>query len=96
MKYNNLGAAGVNIEDSTVTTTGFNSLNAAWIGAIFTPKESRTPEQNELLALSEMWQSVQFRLSDAARNPIVPMNSSTGIPFRAWTFLNTSSDIGTL
>ena len=35
-----------------LTTSGLISINAAWIGAAFTPKESRTPEQNEILALS--------------------------------------------
>ena len=35
-----------------LTTSGLISINAAWIGAAFTPKESRTPEQNEVLALS--------------------------------------------
>ena len=28
----------------------------------------------QLLALSETWQSVQFRLREAAKNPIVSMN----------------------
>jgi len=35
-----------------LTTSGLSALNGAWIGAAFTPKESRTPEQNEVLALS--------------------------------------------
>ena len=37
------------------------------------------------------WQSVQLRPREAEKNPIVPMNSSTGMPFRIWTFLKTSS-----
>src|SRR5471032_315705 len=32
-------------------------------------------------------------LNEAENSPIVPMNSSTGIPLRTWTFLKTSSDI---
>ena len=44
--------------------------------------------------LSSTWQSVQFRPRDAEKNPIVPMNSSTGMPLRIWTFLKTSSAIG--
>lgn len=36
-----------------LTTSDLPAINAAWIGAVFTPKESRTPEQNELLAISE-------------------------------------------
>src|SRR5439155_4858750 len=43
--------------------------------------------------LLSTWQSVQLSPSDAEKNPIVPMNSSTGIPFRIWTFLNASSAI---
>src|SRR5258708_3504378 len=32
-------------------------------------------------------------LSAAENSPIVPMNSSTGIPLSSWTFLKASSDI---
>src|SRR5438132_12332633 len=42
---------------------------------------------------SEMWQSVQFRPSEAAKNPMVPMNSLTEIPLRDWTFVKTCSAI---
>ena len=35
-----------------LTTSGLTSIDGAWIGAAFTPKESRTPEQNGVLALS--------------------------------------------
>ena len=47
----------------------------------------------QLLALSGVWQSVQFKLSEAEKKPIVSMNSSTGIPLRIWTSLKTSSAI---
>src|SRR5215510_10531721 len=40
-----------------------------------------------------VWQLPQQRLSDVVNTPIVPMNSSTGIPLRTWTFLKTLSDI---
>src|SRR5579872_3079561 len=40
-----------------------------------------------------VWQLPQQRLSDVVKTPIVPMNSSTGMPFSTWTFLNTTSDI---
>ena len=30
----------------------------------------------------QTWQSVQFKLKEAAKNPIVPMNSFTGIPLQ--------------
>src|ERR1700730_11358729 len=47
----------------------------------------------QLPALSAAWQSVQFKPRDAAKNAIVPMNWSTGIPLRTWMFLKTVSDI---
>src|SRR5215831_2787459 len=40
-----------------------------------------------------VWQLPQQRLSDVVNTPIVPMNSSTGIPLSTWTFLKTLSDI---
>jgi hypothetical protein len=40
-----------------------------------------------------VWQLPQHRLSDVVKTPIVPMNSSTGMPLSTWTFLNTVSDI---
>src|SRR5215475_5144683 len=40
-----------------------------------------------------VWQLPQQRLSDVVKTPIVPMNSSTGMPFSTWTFLKTLSDI---
>jgi FMN-dependent NADH-azoreductase len=36
-----------------LTTTDLPTVNGSWIGAAFTPKEQRSPEQNKLLALSE-------------------------------------------
>src|SRR6476646_6510862 len=42
------------------------------------------------------WQLSQSNPSAADINPIVAMKSSTGMPFNACTFLNTSSAIGTL
>jgi hypothetical protein len=47
----------------------------------------------QLLAAPGPWQSVQFRLRDAEMKPIVSMNSSTGIPFKIWMSLKTSSAI---
>src|SRR5580698_8452755 len=35
-----------------LTTTTIPPINAAWIGAAFTPEASRTAEQNQLLTLS--------------------------------------------
>src|SRR5436309_1468538 len=49
---------------------------------------------SQLPPLSSTWQSVQFRPNEAEKNPIVPMNSSTGIPLSTWTFLNTCSAMG--
>jgi FMN-dependent NADH-azoreductase len=60
-----------------LTTSGLTSINAAWIGAAFTPKESRTPEQNELLAVSA---TLLAELKEADEYVIgVPMHNF-GIP----------------
>src|SRR5436190_8778673 len=48
---------------------------------------------SQVSTLSATWQSMQFRLKEEANIPIVSMNSSTGMPFRSWTFLKTSSAI---
>src|SRR5262245_8129037 len=40
-----------------------------------------------------VWQLPQHRLSEVVNTPIVPMNSSTGMPLSTWMFLNTVSDI---
>src|SRR6185295_15207937 len=50
----------------------------------------------QLPPLSSTWQSVQLSPVAAAKNPIVSMNWSTGMPLRIWTFLKTSSAIGGL
>src|SRR5262249_28585012 len=39
------------------------------------------------------WQSPQQTLNAAEKSPIVPMNSSTGMPFSTWIFLKACSDI---
>jgi FMN-dependent NADH-azoreductase len=36
-----------------LTTTQFPGINAQWISAVYTPPDSRTPAQRELLALSD-------------------------------------------
>src|SRR5262252_3490221 len=40
-----------------------------------------------------VWQLPQQRLSEVVNTPIVPMNSSTGMPLSTCTFLKTLSDI---
>ena len=47
----------------------------------------------QLPPLSEVWQSVQFKLKEAAKNPMVPKNWSTEIPRSTWIFLKASSAI---
>src|SRR5436309_5091512 len=51
---------------------------------------------SQLFSLSAVWHSTQFMVRAAEMNPMVSMNSSTGMPLRTWTFLNTSSAIGGL
>jgi hypothetical protein len=40
-----------------------------------------------------VWQSPQHTLREVEKKPIVPMNSSTGMPLSTWMFLKTVSDI---
>src|SRR5580658_11187177 len=40
-----------------------------------------------------VWQSPQQTLRAAEKRPMVPMNSSTGMPLRIWMFLKATSDI---
>src|SRR5206468_8039819 len=49
--------------------------------------------RSQLLSLSPVWQSRQFKPTAAEIIPIVSMNSSTGIPLRTCTFLKTFSAI---
>src|SRR5713101_4916924 len=48
---------------------------------------------SQLPPLSWTWQKVQFSPREAEKNPIVAMNSLTGIPLRTRTFLKTCSAI---
>src|SRR5215472_11787408 len=43
-----------------------------------------------------VWQSPQHTVNAAEKRPIVPMNSSTGMPLSTWMFLKTCSAIGGL
>src|SRR5438132_9746542 len=47
----------------------------------------------QLPSLCGVWQSTQFKPREAEKNPIVSINSSTGIPLRTWMLLKTSSAI---
>jgi hypothetical protein len=40
-----------------------------------------------------VWQLLQQRLKDVVKTPMVPMNSSTGMPLSTWMFLKICSDI---
>src|SRR5579871_5042993 len=39
-----------------------------------------------------VWQSLLHTAAATEKRPIVPMNSSTGMPFSTWMFLNAWSD----
>src|ERR1700741_5106085 len=39
--------------DRDVTATPIPPVNAEWVGAAYTPEDARTPQQRELLALSD-------------------------------------------
>jgi FMN-dependent NADH-azoreductase len=68
--------------DGTVVERDLNAIsippvNADWVGAVFTPEEARTPQQNELLSLSD---SLIAELKQADEYVIgVPMHNF-GVP----------------
>lgn len=39
--------------DRDLNATPISPINAEWVGAAYTPEEARTPQQNDLLALSD-------------------------------------------
>src|SRR5258708_9790500 len=44
---------GGTVIDRDLNATSIPPVNADWVGAVYTPEESRTPQQKELLALSD-------------------------------------------
>src|SRR5215475_11552948 len=41
------------VVDRDISATAIAPINAEWIGAMYTPEEARSPQQKELLALSD-------------------------------------------
>ncbi len=41
------------VVDRDLTATAIPPVTAEWVGAVYTPEEARTPQQNELLSLSD-------------------------------------------
>src|SRR3984957_12692103 len=41
------------VVDRDLNASAIAPVTAEWVGAVFTPEEARTPEQNQLLALSD-------------------------------------------
>jgi FMN-dependent NADH-azoreductase len=41
------------VVDRDLNPTAMPPINAEWVGAVYTPKEARTPQQKELLSLSD-------------------------------------------
>jgi FMN-dependent NADH-azoreductase len=39
--------------DRDLNATAISPITAEWVGAAYTPEEARTPQQNELLAVSD-------------------------------------------
>ena len=42
------------VVDRDLNSTSIPPVTAEWVGAVYTPEEARTPQQKELLALSDM------------------------------------------
>src|ERR1700722_5869373 len=66
-----------------LTATQFPGIDAQWIGAVYTPSDSRTPVQRELLALSDTLISELERADEWVLG--VPMhNFSVPTVFKLW------------
>jgi len=44
---------GATVIERDLTATSILPINAAWVGAVYTPEESHTPEQKQILSLSD-------------------------------------------
>jgi FMN-dependent NADH-azoreductase len=63
--------------DRDLTATAIPPINAEWIGAVYTPEQARTPQQRELLSLSD---SLLAELEQASEYVFgVPMHNF-GVP----------------
>jgi FMN-dependent NADH-azoreductase len=66
-----------------LTATQFPGINAQWIAAVYTPSDSRTPEQRELLALSDTLISELERADEWVL--AIPMhNLAVATVFKLW------------
>src|SRR5271156_1274484 len=69
--------------DRDLTATAIPPVTAEWVGAVYTPEEARTPQQKELLSLSD---SLLAELEQADEYVFgVPMHNF-GVPsaFKLW------------
>jgi FMN-dependent NADH-azoreductase len=65
------------VVDRDLNSTAVPPINAEWVGAVYTPEEARTPEQKEVLSLSD---SLLAELEQANEYVIgVPMHNF-GVP----------------
>src|SRR5260370_3980939 len=63
--------------DRDLNATALPPINAEWVGAVYTPEEARTPQQKELLSLSD---SLLAELEQADEYVVgVPMHNF-GVP----------------
>jgi FMN-dependent NADH-azoreductase len=68
------------VVDRDLNATSIPPINADWVGAVYTPEEARTPQQKELLSLSD---SLLAELEQADEYVFgVPMHNFGSIRFR--------------
>jgi FMN-dependent NADH-azoreductase len=79
------------IVELDLSSTSIAPINAAWVGAMFTPEEARTAEQKELLSLSD---SLLGQLEEADEYVIgVPMHNF-GVPSTLKLWIDQISRLG--
>lgn len=82
---------GATIIDRDLTATSIPPISAEWVGAVYTPENARTPEQNKLLALSD---SLLAELDKADHYVIgVPMHNF-GVPSVLKLWIDQISRVG--
>ena len=79
------------VVDRDLTTTAIPPISGEWVGAVYTPEKSRTPEQKQLLALSD---SLLTELEQADEYVFgVPMHNF-GVPSSLKLWIDQISRVG--
>ncbi len=79
------------VVDRDLTATAIAPITAEWVSAVYTPEESRTPEQNQLLTLSDSLLAELFQADEYVFG--VPMHNF-GVPSVLKLWIDQISRVG--